>query len=1051
MQLARTTLDSAATESNTSASSPVQGSGSAPLGDDFARALRRCLENLNNPQALATNPLADLKIVQAYSARRTEKLPLRLGLALHDVIVEAIEQLKPEPDEPDVLDESAYPYVILNSRFVRNNRHSRYESIANKLAVSKSTYYRRLDEATQLLGAILNRMNTDADVDDTAPLSDMNAAAAAPPIPNHEYFVGRESLLGHIKQLLANQQGTDQQAANTIGLWGLPGSGKTTLLVQLANDLDIRALFPDGILWGTLGCNPNLAALTHAWCLAMRVPGEKLSEAASVLDKTKLLHAALADCRVLIIVDDVWDAARAIPLKVRGRHTRVLFNSRFPDVAAALAGANILKVGELTAADSFAMLKAYAPFAVEQCPDKAQSLAATLGGLPLALVIAGQYLQQAAFAQQPRRVQQAFAQLEDALFRLTVSDSAVLLHGADPSQRTLRAVVDQSVQMLSPVARRALNCLCLLPAKPQTFSEEAALEIAETSYEALDELVNMGLLDVALGDGTRYAIHQLIADYVLVSSRTDQDGQAQARRRMARYFANWVQRNTHEPNAVRAELPNLLFAVQLAQQHAHEGAWVELALGLYPHLEAWGLWSIGEQVLSGLPVCGYVRRTPALHADILLKLAHCYFLQRQIVQAEAFVQAVEMLVAQSLQHSHAEWISRIYELRANILLDKGEHRKAVDCCTRALEAATEARAHDLAEQARHTMAVVFSVMGEYDRLEQTIAEAPTQTAQKHAPSLIVKTVRQARLYQCQALALAAVAQVLQGHLVEGADKARAALDVARNTENHRWIVLSLEWLGWICALLGQYDEVLRLMDEALTLVREGDFKEDITFLYVNLGLVAKARGSLDEAEVHLANALAIADETPVGRMNGKATLYGTQARIQLAKGKWREAELSALRSLEVADNKMEIIPTLAVLGYIKARQGDVSACEGYSDEAFRRARRLGSLGALLTLFATHYRGETDLLLGRYSEAVNTFTEAHRLAARTRSPELIGITGFGLARAMFATGQRETAAMQAQGSLEHLQSIGHVYVEAMQDFLNRTAKGESWPDDCVFGF
>ena len=360
--------------------------------------------------------------------------------------------------------------------------------------------------------------------------------AAALPIPNHEYFIGRDGLLTHIKQLLSNRS-----ASNTLGLWGLPGSGKTTLLVQLANDPDIRELFPDGILWGSLGSNPNLAALTHAWCLALRVPGEKLSEAASVLDKTKLLHAALADCRVLIIVDDVWDAARAIPLKVRGPNTYVLFTSRFPDVAAALAGANILQVGELTTADSFAMLRAYAPFAVEQFADKAQGLAATLGGLPLALVIAGQYLQQAGFARQPRRVEQAFAQLEDALFRLTLSDSAVILHGADPSQRTLRAVIDQSVQMLSAAAHRALVCLSQLPAKPQTFAEEAALEIAETTHSALDELVNMGLLDVALGDGTRYAIHQLIADYVRVANQSDQDGRAQTSRRITRYYANWVQ------------------------------------------------------------------------------------------------------------------------------------------------------------------------------------------------------------------------------------------------------------------------------------------------------------------------------------------------------------------------------------------------------------------------------------------------------------------------------------------------------------------------------
>ena len=282
---------------------------------------------------MVTNPLADLKVAQVYSARRTEKLPLRLGLALREVIVEAIQQLEPTQDQYELQAESAYPYLILNERYVRDNRHSRYESIANKLAVSKSTYYRRLDEAMHLLGAIVSRMNADANVEDNAAQSDISAVAAAPPIPNHEYFIGRDGLLTHIKQLL-----THRSASNTLGLWGLPGSGKTTLLVQLANDPDIRALFPDGILWGSLGCNPNLAALTHAWCLALRVPGEKLSEAASVLDKTKLLHAALGDCRVLIIVDDVWDAARAIPLKVRGPNTCVAVYFALPRCRGGIGG-----------------------------------------------------------------------------------------------------------------------------------------------------------------------------------------------------------------------------------------------------------------------------------------------------------------------------------------------------------------------------------------------------------------------------------------------------------------------------------------------------------------------------------------------------------------------------------------------------------------------------------------------------------------------------------------------------------------------------------------
>ena len=292
------------------------------------------------------------------------------------------------------------------------------------------------------------------------------------------------------------------------GARGLPGGGKTTLLIQLANDPDIRNQFPDGILWGSLGRNPNLAALAQAWCMAMRVAPARLSQAAGIADKIKLLHDAIAHCHVLIIVDDVWNADDALLLKVRGPNTALLFSSRFPDVAAALAGPNTFKVGSLTEAESLDMLTTYAPFAVKSFPDRAQALAGALGGLPLALVITGQFLQQAGFSAQTRRVQQAFDRIEDALFRMSLPDSSVRVQGEDPSHHTLNAVLAQSVELLGAPARHALQCLSLLPQKPSIFSESSALAIIQLDdgdpikQDALDELVNMGLLDVYIGSAT---------------------------------------------------------------------------------------------------------------------------------------------------------------------------------------------------------------------------------------------------------------------------------------------------------------------------------------------------------------------------------------------------------------------------------------------------------------------------------------------------------------------------------------------------------------------
>jgi len=107
------------------------------------------------------------------------------------------------------LDPASQPYVILTNRFVASNRYSRYENIANKLAISKSTYYRKLDDAVALLLNILKRMEVDEGEDESKqPKANTDGDGASellalPPTPNYEYFIGRDELVARIKQALS--------------------------------------------------------------------------------------------------------------------------------------------------------------------------------------------------------------------------------------------------------------------------------------------------------------------------------------------------------------------------------------------------------------------------------------------------------------------------------------------------------------------------------------------------------------------------------------------------------------------------------------------------------------------------------------------------------------------------------------------------------------------------------------------------------------------------------------------------------------------------------
>src|SRR5438105_306581 len=48
-------------------------------------------------------------------------------------------------------------------------------------------------------------------------------------------------------------------------LHGLPGVGKTALALELAYDAELRAYYPDGLLWAALGPQPNLLGLLSRW------------------------------------------------------------------------------------------------------------------------------------------------------------------------------------------------------------------------------------------------------------------------------------------------------------------------------------------------------------------------------------------------------------------------------------------------------------------------------------------------------------------------------------------------------------------------------------------------------------------------------------------------------------------------------------------------------------------------------------------------------------------------------------------------------------------
>ena len=356
-----------------------------------------------------------------------------------------------------------------------------------------------------------------------------------PPLPTFP-LVGREATIDSIVHHL-------QKYAAVISLHGLPGVGKTAVAIAIAHHSTIHEHF-DGILWAGVGPTPNIPTLLRHWEMLLEV-------STSDLGPKTMLRERTGTRRLLIIIDDVWDIADAVALKHFGGHQcSYLITTRFPPIAAQLGHPQV--IAELNSTDSVALLQHFVP---EMTIEDSLTLGMLVGCLPLALILIGKYLYVQAYAGQRRRIRAAIERLQNVQQRLQLTDATAHLPTGTASLQSVIAVTLDN-QRLNDQARQALKCLSIFPAKPNSFSEEAALFVAVCSIEELDTLTDAGLLEIA---GERYQLHQAIADFAKIDV---QELQIQAQERFVAYFVTYVE--THPDDLLEQERNNILAAMEIA-------------------------------------------------------------------------------------------------------------------------------------------------------------------------------------------------------------------------------------------------------------------------------------------------------------------------------------------------------------------------------------------------------------------------------------------------------------------------------------------------------
>ena len=162
----------------------------------------------------------------------------------------------------------------------------------------------------------------------TAAIGGLQTSGLKPGVPMPKFkpvvWVDRPKPLQEVKDLLL---GMMEQTLSIAAVYGLGGIGKSVLAQVLIEDAEVQQNFPDGILWKTLGQNPDLQNCLGDWIQELDKSRDSFS-ATTLESASGYLHNLLAERRMLLVVDDVWDAAHAEWFRVGGAGCRVLVTTR---------------------------------------------------------------------------------------------------------------------------------------------------------------------------------------------------------------------------------------------------------------------------------------------------------------------------------------------------------------------------------------------------------------------------------------------------------------------------------------------------------------------------------------------------------------------------------------------------------------------------------------------------------------------------------------------------------------------------------------------------
>ncbi|HET8847075.1 MAG TPA: tetratricopeptide repeat protein [Ktedonobacteraceae bacterium] len=795
------------------------------------------------------------------------------------------------------------------------------------------------------------------------------------PPPGQVRLIGRDDLVKNLRSRLCGEA-----KPVTLALNGLPGVGKTALAIELAYDAELRGHFPDGILWAGLGVRPDITELLSRWGALLGISVGEIGKETSSEAWARAIRSTIGWRQMLLVIDDAWEIEDALAFQVGGPCCAYMVTTRYPHLAVQLAADGAQAIPELTEQDGLALLARYAGEFVERAPEMASALVRSVGALPLAITLMGKYLSVQVYSGQPRRLNAAVEHLRDARARLQLSEARTLAERhpslASGTSLSLQSVIAVSEQLLTEDARSALRALSIFPAKPNSFSEEAALEVSQASVETLDALCDSGLLES--NGPSRYMLHQTISDYARASF-TD----PVVSERLANYYVRFVEKHQNEHELLEIETSNVLAAFDSANLAGRCGEIARGVCAFAPFLLMRGLYALAERHLK-----------------------RAYTAARSIGDIRRIIETLKHL--------------SLVELAAGSIAEAGT------ILQEGLKLAKEAGYEEQVCDLLRNLGMVEGERGNPDQSEGYFQEG-------------LELARRLNLQEqiCRLLTGLGVVAGRRGKYGQGLHYFQEALQLARGLDHRERIATLLLNLGWLEDERGHYAQAETYYVDCLNMARQHGYDELQGAVQVNLSTLMLSMGRYASGQTYLSQALTLLRQ--VGNYLWIAQAFQSQGELAAAQGNDVQAERAFREGLAIArrlDHREQIGTHLTSLGELEIRRGNLEQAERYLREALILSKELARM--ILTCLTCYAYGNLCLHLQHIEEAEDYFLEMQRTAPPEHR-ELQALALFGLARVAFVRNQQSQARRYGKASLSIFTAIGNRRAIELENWLRLTER------------